>query len=45
MRLKLELQPTTGNIDQECIDKWLSKLEDYSFDLMKNLKFCNKTIA
>ena len=44
--LKVELEPTIGNFDREFIDNWFSKLEDYSFDLMKDIiKFCDKTIA
>ena len=44
--LKLGLELTIGNFDQEFIDKWFSKLKYYSFDLMKYIiKFCGKTIA
>ena len=42
--LKLELEPTIGNFDQKFIDKWFSKLKDYSFDLMKVIiKICDMT--
>ena len=44
--LKLELEPTIGNFDQEFIDNRFSKRKDYSFDLMKDIiKFCDKAIA
>ena len=34
--LKLELEPTIGNFDQEFVDKWCSKLKGFSFILMKD---------
>ena len=42
--LKLELEPTIDNFDQEFIDNWFSKLKDYSFDLMEDM-FFDKAIA
>ena len=41
----MELEPTIGNFDREFINNWFSKLKDYSFDLMKDIKVCDKTIA
>lgn len=44
--LKLELEPTLRNFDQEFINSWFSKLKDFSFDTMKDIiKFCDMTIA
>ena len=45
-RLKLELKPTIGNHDQELIDNWFSKLNEFSLILMKDIvTFCDKTIG
>ena len=44
--LKLQLEPTLRNFDQEFINSWFSKLKDFSFDTMKDIiKFCDMTIA
>ena len=44
--LKLEVEPTIGNFGQEFTDNWFQKLNDYSFDWMKDMiKFCDKTMA
>ena len=44
--LKLELEPTLRNFDQEFINSWFSKLKDFSFDTTKDIiKFCDMTIA
>ena len=43
--LKLELEPTIGNFDQEFVDKWYSKLKGFSLILMKDITtYCEKTI-
>ena len=42
--LKLELEPTIGNHDQEFLDMWYSNLQEFSLTLMKGIvKFCDKT--
>ena len=42
--LKLELQPTIGNYDQEFVDMWCSKLKTFSLTLMKGIvAHCDKT--
>ena len=44
--LKLELEPTTGNHDQEFLDMWYSNLQEFSLTLMKVIvDFCDKTIS
>ena len=44
--LKLELEPTIGNHDQEFSDTWYSNLQEFSLTLMKEIvKFCDKTIS
>ena len=44
--LKLELEATIGNHDQEFLDTWYSNLQEFSLTLMKGIrKFCDKTIA
>ena len=44
--LKLELQPTIGNHDQESLDIQYSKQQESSLALMKEIiKFCDKTIS
>ena len=46
MGLKLKLEPTIGNQDQEFLDKWLSTLNEFSLSLMKDIaSFCDKTIG
>ena len=43
--LKLELEPTIGNFDQEFDDEWYSKLKGFSLILMKGITtYCEKTI-
>ena len=43
--LKLELEPTIGNFDQEFVDEWYSKLKGFSLILMKDITtYCEKTI-
>ena len=43
--LKLELEPTIGNHDQEFLDTWFSKLNEFSLTLMSQIvSFCDKTI-
>ena len=44
--LKLELEPMIGNHDQEFLDNWFSKLNEFSLSLMKDIvTFCDKTIG
>ena len=44
--LKLELEPTIGNYDQEFVDTWYSKLKRFSQTLMKDIvAHCDKTIV
>ena len=44
--LKLELEPTIGNYDQEFVDTWCSKLKTFSRTLMKDIvAHCDKTIV
>ena len=44
--LKLELEPTIGNYDQEFVDTWYSKLKTFSLTLMKDIvAHCDKTIV
>ena len=39
------LEPTIGNHDQEFLNSWYSKLQQFSLSLMEdNVQFCNKTI-
>ena len=43
--LKLELEPTIGNHDQEFFDMWYFNLDKFSLTLMKGIvKFCEKAI-
>jgi len=43
--LKMEMEPTIGNHDQDFLDTWYSNLEDFSLVLMKQIvSFCDKTI-
>ena len=42
--LRLDLEPTIGNHDEEFLQNWYSKLEEYSKNFMKDvLAFCAKT--
>ena len=44
--LRLDLEPTIGNHDEEFLQNWYSKLEEYSKNFMKDvLAFCVKTNA
>ena len=44
--LKLELEPTIRNYDQEFVDTWYSKLKTFSLTLMKDIvAHCDKTIV
>ena len=44
--LKLELEPTIGNHDEEFLDMRYSNLQESSLTLMKGIvKFCDKTIS
>ena len=44
--IKLEFEPTIGNHDQEFLDNYFSKLNEFSFSLMKDIvTFCDKTIG
>ena len=44
--LKLELEPTMGNCDQEFVDAWYSKLKTFSLTLIKDIVVhCDKTIV
>ena len=44
--LKLELEPTIGNYDQEFVDTWYSKLKTFSLTLTKDIVApCDKTIV
>ena len=43
--LKLELESTIGDFDQEFVDEWYSKLKGFSLKLMKDRTiYCQKTI-
>ena len=43
--LRLELEPTIGNYDQEFVDTWYAKLKSFSLTLMKDMaSYCDKTI-
>ena len=43
--LKLELEPTLGNHDQEFLDNWFSKLNEFSLILMDCIvSYCGKTL-
>ena len=43
--LKLELEPTFGNHDQEFLDNWFSKLNEFSLILMDHIvSYCGKTL-
>ena len=45
MGLKLELESTIGNFDQEFVDEWYSKLKGFPLILMKDITaYCKKTI-
>ena len=45
-RLKIELEPTIGNHDQEFLDEWYQILDQTSFTLInKIVKFCEKTVV
>ena len=42
--LRLELEPSIGNHDEDFLKNWYSKLEEYSKNFMKDvLAFCEKT--
>lgn len=42
--LRLDLEPTIGNHDEEFLHNWYSKLEEYSKNFMRDvLAFCEKT--
>ena len=44
--LKLELEPTIENHDQELLDNWFSKLNESSLSLMKDMvKFDGESIG
>ena len=44
--LKVKLEPTIGNYDQEFVDTWYSKLKRFSQTLMKDIvAHCDKTIV
>ena len=44
--LKLELEPTIGNHDEEFLNNWYNKLQKYSLDFMNDIVvFCNQTNA
>ena len=44
--LKLELEHTIGNYDQELVDTWYIKLQTFSLTLMKEIvAHCDKTIV
>ena len=44
--LKLELEPTIRNYDQEFVDTWYSKLKTFSLTLMKDIvAHCDKIIV
>ena len=44
--LKLELESTIGNHDQQFLDTWYSNLQEFSLTLMKGIiKSCDKTIS
>ena len=44
--LKLELEPTIDNHNQEFLDTWYSNLREFTLTLMKGIvKFCDKTIS
>ena len=44
--IKLEFEPTIGNHDQEFLDNCFSKLNEFSFTLMKDIvTFCDKAIG
>ena len=44
--LKLELEPTIDNYDQEFVDTWYSNLKIFSLTLMKDIvAHCDKTIV
>ena len=44
--LKLKLEPTIGNYNQEFVDTWYSKLKTFSLTLMKDIiAHCDKTIV
>ena len=41
--LKLDLEPTIGNHDQEFLDMWYFNLQEFSLTLMKGIvKFCDR---
>ena len=42
--LRLELEPSIGNHDEEFLGKWYQKLEEFSKSFMKDIiEFCDKT--
>ena len=42
--LQLQLEPTIGNFDDEFLNKWHTKLKEYSKDFMKDvIEFCERT--
>ena len=44
--LRLELETTIGNDDQEFVDTWYAKLKSFSLTQMKDIvSYCDKTIA
>ena len=44
-RIQVTLEPTIGNHDQDFLDNWYSKQEQFSLSLMKDIEqFCDKTI-
>ena len=43
--LKVGLEPTIGNHDQEFLDNWYSKQKQFSLSLTKDIvQFCDKAI-
>ena len=44
MGLKIELEPSIGNHDEEFLSKWHKRLEEFSIIMMKDIiEFCEKT--
>ena len=44
--LRLELEPTIRNYDQDFVDTWYTKLKSFSLTLMKDIaSYCDKTIV
>ena len=44
-KLQINLTPTIGNNDNEFVDKWQKRLEEFSLTIMQDIAdFCEKTI-